>query len=499
VLLNHEGLRYIFGLKLRSTRKEKQMSLKDLSRLTGLSPSYINEIEKGKKYPKSDKILSLTRALNVKYDDLTSVKLDSELQPLSALLENNLLRELPLEVFGISGQALFEIMSHEPQRFSALVGTILELARNFNIKVDDIFSATLRAYLHIHNNYFPDIEDQVKEFRKKYEFSSDKDYCARILEENYNYVICEEDFGAKNPDLDKIFYFVKNHGQTRKLYLNKKIGTRQKIYVLARELGYSFLNLNNRFMSSFPQGIDSYEVLHNHFLASYFASALLIERDTFIAEVKEFFARTTWDPKEFSAWVNKYPGIRRNFVHRFSQVLPHFFGLDNIFYFRFNYKVSERSYKVVRELHISDLHTPHRLQSEDHYCRRWIATSLLRTLVDKDQKFMVGIQRSQFHGTESEYLCFSMAYDLNLNEDMKEGVTIGIKISDQLKEGVKFWDDPKIPRRVVSTFCEMCDIENCAERIAPPSAIKEQRKGDSIQEALDNYELPDLRNINSDL
>ncbi|MGE0173856.1 MAG: helix-turn-helix domain-containing protein [Oligoflexales bacterium] len=487
MLLDHEGLRYIFGLKLRSTRKEKQMSLKELASLTGLSPSYINEIEKGKKYPKSDKILSLTQALNIKYDDLTSVKLDSELQPLSALLENNLLKELPLEVFGISGQALFEIMSYEPQRFSALVGTVLELARNFNIKVDDVFSATLRAYLHIHNNYFPDIEEQAKAFRQKFDFQNDKESCVRILEEHYQYQIKEEDFGAVNPDLGKVFYFLKAE-KAKKLFINTKIGTRQKTYLLARELGYSWLELNNRFLSSLPQGIDSYEVLHNHFLASYFASALLIERDSFVEEVKDFFAQDIWDAKKFSDWINKFPGIRRNFVHRFSQVLPHFFDLDQLFYFRFNYKVSEKSYKVIRELHISDLHTPHRLQSEDHYCRRWIATSVLKTLVEKGQKFMVGVQRSQFHNTESEYLCFSIAYDLNLNEDMKESVTIGIKISDKLKEKIKFWDDPKIPRRVVSTFCEMCTVENCAERVAPPSVITEQRKAQSLQDAIDNYE-----------
>ena len=42
------NIRYIFGMKLRNFRQEKGYGLKELSVLTGLSASYINEIEKGK-------------------------------------------------------------------------------------------------------------------------------------------------------------------------------------------------------------------------------------------------------------------------------------------------------------------------------------------------------------------------------------------------------------------------------------------------------------------
>ena len=49
------NLRYIFGMKLRSFKQEKGFGLKQLTALTGLSASYINEIEKGKKVSKSRK------------------------------------------------------------------------------------------------------------------------------------------------------------------------------------------------------------------------------------------------------------------------------------------------------------------------------------------------------------------------------------------------------------------------------------------------------------
>ena len=49
------NLRYIFGMRFRCFRQEKGFGLKQFAALTGLSASYINEIENGKKYPKAEK------------------------------------------------------------------------------------------------------------------------------------------------------------------------------------------------------------------------------------------------------------------------------------------------------------------------------------------------------------------------------------------------------------------------------------------------------------
>ena len=74
MLIDKETLRLVFGLKLRSLREGKNYSLKELAKKTGLSPSYLNEIEKGKKYPKSEKIILLAEALDEKYENLILTK-----------------------------------------------------------------------------------------------------------------------------------------------------------------------------------------------------------------------------------------------------------------------------------------------------------------------------------------------------------------------------------------------------------------------------------------
>ena len=60
--ITQENIKLILGLKLKQLRAEKKLSLNELSDITGISSSYLNEIEKGKKYPKSDKLLSLSEA-----------------------------------------------------------------------------------------------------------------------------------------------------------------------------------------------------------------------------------------------------------------------------------------------------------------------------------------------------------------------------------------------------------------------------------------------------
>src|SRR5690625_1180790 len=69
----------IFGLKVRQARLARSMSITELSERSGLSPSYITEIEKGRKYPKTDRIVDLSQALGYDYDELVSLKLDPPL------------------------------------------------------------------------------------------------------------------------------------------------------------------------------------------------------------------------------------------------------------------------------------------------------------------------------------------------------------------------------------------------------------------------------------
>ncbi len=54
--LDSEHLRYVLGLKLRSLRQEKGKPLKAIAARSGLSVSYLSEIEKGKEVPEAGEV-----------------------------------------------------------------------------------------------------------------------------------------------------------------------------------------------------------------------------------------------------------------------------------------------------------------------------------------------------------------------------------------------------------------------------------------------------------
>ena len=93
-----EKVRLIFGLKIKQLRNELGVSTIELANRTDLSPSYLNEIEKGKKYPKTEKVFALAKALNTDYDALVSLKVNKQLEPVVELLNSNILSELPFDL-----------------------------------------------------------------------------------------------------------------------------------------------------------------------------------------------------------------------------------------------------------------------------------------------------------------------------------------------------------------------------------------------------------------
>ena len=106
-----EKINLIFAFKVKYLRQQKDLSYQQLSDVTGLSTSYLHDVEKGTKYPKIDKINALAKAFDVDYDYLVSTKASKRIQPVIELLNSDFLKVFPLEMFGLSLYKLFELYS----------------------------------------------------------------------------------------------------------------------------------------------------------------------------------------------------------------------------------------------------------------------------------------------------------------------------------------------------------------------------------------------------
>ncbi|PHN99751.1 DNA-binding protein, partial [Rhodobacteraceae bacterium 4F10] len=235
--MEEEYIRLVFGLKLKQIRTDKNLSLFGLAKLTGLSKSYLNEIEKGKKYPKTDKIVILSEKLEVPYDHLVSLKLDKNLAPIGEILQSKILKEIPLDLFGIKENNLIDIIANAPAKVNAFISTIIKISQNYNLTRESFFLAALRSYQEAHNNYFEDIETKVTDFIKAYQINPNKPITSKDLEEilieEYGYTIDSEEL-SKHQKLSELrnIYIPKN----KTLLIYNDINEAQKTFIFAKEI-----------------------------------------------------------------------------------------------------------------------------------------------------------------------------------------------------------------------------------------------------------------------
>lgn len=492
--VQEENLRAIFGLKLRQYREQKDFSTQELAKKSGLSASYINEIEKGKKYPKADKIMSLATALDVDYDEMVSLKLGKQLDQLSDLLKSNALHEMPLELFGIKTSDLIGLMGNDPTKFSALLQTLLEVARNYDVRVEQFLLAALRSYQELNNNYFEELETEAQSFLQKHGWADlptlPYEQLQTLLVTSYNYQIIETSF-PDHPEL-RGFRSVFVPGKNPQLFVNNQLLDNQKAFVLGRELGYNILQLDERALTSSWIKVESFDQVLNNFKASYFSGAILMNSLTLVQKLQDFFSQDRWKPELLLQIIDYFDTTPETFTHRLTQILPHHFGIDQLFFLRFHNNPNNDTYKLSKELHLSQLHNPHRVNPTEHYCRRWITITLLQELAEKgiqetEKRPLVDIQRSHFFDTDNKYICISFARPLALNDKTNSCITLGLLENDTLKKNVQFIKNTDIETRIVNESCERCPIPDCQERAAEPIISQKDQQQKQRESALQQF------------
>ena len=175
-----------------------ELSSSDLSKASGLSLSYLNEIEKGKKKPRKEKIISLAEALETTPEELSSSELSGNLAAIGELLHSNFLNELPLDLFDIDLSKIVELIAVSPSRVGAFISTLIEISRNYAFKEENFYFQALRAYQELNYNYFEEKEAAVEAFVKEFNIPTSRPVpvklLIRILENHFAYTIIESSF-----------------------------------------------------------------------------------------------------------------------------------------------------------------------------------------------------------------------------------------------------------------------------------------------------------------
>lgn len=490
--INSESLRFILGIKVKQYRQAAGMSLKQLAERTHLSVSYLSEIEKGKKYPKPEKIIQLAHGLEKSFDDLVSLQLDDELNPITALLNSPLFNDFPLQQFGIGLPDVFDLVNDSPSKAGAFVRTLLEISRGYDMQVEHFLLASLRSYQKMHLNYFEELEDQAQGFRRQHGMEPSNNLSQEWLQSHlldaYGCAVVYDDFSQK-PDLQGLRSICVS---PRKCVINSRLLPQQKKFVLAREIGYRFLQLQERALTSSWIKVESFEQVHNNFKASYFAGALLIPEPLLLDDLRAWLSAPSFDGDRLVELMDHYDATPEMFLHRMSQLMPQHFGLHKMHYMRLHNDVGVDKYEVAKELNTTTVFIPRGIGPSEHHCRRWAAVKLLRQvgerqLAGESPQVAISAQRSRFIDQGQAFFNIAVVRPLSLGQNSNTGMALGFLVDERFKQTAAFWNDPAIPEMDVNETCERCPMENCQDRVAEPTLYRARQKQRNREQALQDY------------
>lgn len=491
-----ENLRFILGLKLRTLRQERGASLREIADASGMSVSYLSEIEKGKKYPAPGKLFDLAGALEVPYDDLVSLRVADDLAPLKEVFGSDFIQEFPFDLFGVRPQDLFGLVSDEPDRAAALIRTLLEIGSAYDVQVEHFLFAALRSYQQMHANYFEEIETAAKRFRSARGWPvlppPDAPTLRTFLEEQLGYRI-ETETLPQHPELSGLrSVFVEGEGGAGPtLLVNGDLMPRQRAFLYAREIGHRHLGLAERTAASTWLKVESFEQVLNNFKASYFAGALLMDADAFGEAMRAFFERERFSAEALLASMERFRATPEMFYYRLTELAPRRASLERLYFLRFFSEGGTDPFRLNKVLNRSGVPVPRGLGLSEHYCQRWPAIRLLKAMGEKAARKpppqpSVRAQRSHFLNEGSDFFVLSTARPLALRPGTLSCVSIGFLMDDAFRRTVRFANDPAIENMTVNLTCERCPLapDECRERVAPPTQHRRQQKHAREEEAL---------------
>lgn len=499
----------IFGMKVRRERLKANLTLSELASRCELSPSYLTEVEKGRKYPRADKIMRIAEELNVTYDTLVSIALPSTLNDLERALSSSLLQQFPFDAFGLQASDLVSLLTKAPDKASALLHAMLEIGRQHDLTEEHFLWAALRSYQELQENYFPELEDAAAGFAATYGLEHDLPLAQarliQLLEQEHAYTIDWETLHGHGELGDYRSVYVA--GKRPRLLLNKGLSGAQITFLLARELGYQHLKLEERATTSSPDRVTSFQQVLNDFKASYFAGALIMPQAHFVADLGEFLVESRWQPHLLFDMLARYALTPEMLLYRVTELAPRFFGLKLHF---LRVQGHRESYRLVKRLNMNRLLMPSGLALDEHYCRRWLVMRLLDELdtgsaaslngaQDHETSIHVGAQISDFLVPRHQFFCFGFARPLALQPADRSSSIIGFQLDDNARSTLGFLDDPAIPRAIINETCERCPLplEECAVRAAPPIMWEAKQQRARRREALQNILTDDAAHVAS--
>ena len=282
------------GPKIKSFRRQLGLQANKLAEQLGISPSYLNLIESGKRKIDGDLLLKVCEELKIELSDLTNKSDLNLVNDISELLDDRLFEDLD-----ILGPEVKDLVNTNPKIARALI----KLGDNYKQKDNEIINKVetlsgkiidsrktsfpgevISDFLQDKQNYFPKLEEFANKIFEKVQVNNRTRYIALCDFLNSEYSIKVKDV---IPEEDKPFSKIFNKNKKELLLSDYNSLETKKLHAAAQIAQEGAEEEINSYLSEFKFPSDEAKRLTKIALLNYCGAAILMPYKLFHSECKK--------------------------------------------------------------------------------------------------------------------------------------------------------------------------------------------------------------------
>ena len=282
------------GPKIKSFRRQLGLQANKLAEQVGISPSYLNLIESGKRKIDGDLLLKVCEELKIELSDLTNKSDLNLVNDISELLDDQLFEDLD-----ILGPEVKDLVNTNPKIARALI----KLGDNYKQKDNEIINKVetlsgkiidsrktsfpgevISDFLQDKQNYFPKLEEFANKIFEKVQVNNRTRYIALCDFLNSEYSIKVKDV---IPEEDKPFSKIFNKNKKELLLSDYNSLETKKLHAAAQIAQEGAEEEINSYLSEFKFPSDEAKRLTKIALLNYCGAAILMPYKLFHTECKK--------------------------------------------------------------------------------------------------------------------------------------------------------------------------------------------------------------------
>lgn len=303
--MNENALNANVGHRLRALRLSKGIKQSDAAKELGVSPAYLNLIEKGKRVTPFPLLWKALRFFQVDPEGFMAELGDGRVdQALASLLDEPLLKTLDLD------RESLQSLSAEP-KLAGTVAALFNLYKNTRIQLENVMTQLssqerplpagpdgrldyspfdeVTDFLEAQQNYFPELEAEAEALRQDFGLEQQlvSSRMVRMLEERFGYQVLFEDSPANSSVVRRL------DPERQRLTLSPALTEQTLKFQLGATLGLLVLDrtrLIDRIVGQRTRHVETPRLIKVN-LANYFAGALMLPYGDFFKAVQ----RTRYD------------------------------------------------------------------------------------------------------------------------------------------------------------------------------------------------------------